>query len=456
MSTTFSPPASPTKGGLLRKLVTGVQPTSPEEHARRWNRSTAPAAAAPSNPPPASNGQQGSSRHGRVASMVQGFEAVSLSASSRPYSSIPLPPSPVKSSFPPPQNASQPLPLPSPTSPTRQTPSPTTSSGSPVVPASFFQQQQAKRTPPTSPVSKIGQQPSQAAGKENRSASAEAAGNARLAQSTRPSAPSRSSAYPFPASQPRQASISSTSSTGGHDGGTASSEVSVETMATRSSNSTHASSLVSSSAEGAYIGRATKVEVGPRPMNYAQSRFLPTNTTNTSNETPRKTIPTATRAPHPMIIETAPTPQRRSDREGAPSPPLPLPSPANQVSQNPPPRPRPQHQRQPSIPQPAPVAPQRTASTFTEALPSSFSHAQTNSPAFAPLPLENPPPTPIAKDGFRRARASSMGGGLKVPAIGGSRPTETMEEKEKRVDEAFGRLLVRFFVSRRLSTTKRS
>ncbi|GAA6010045.1 hypothetical protein JCM10207_007534 [Rhodosporidiobolus poonsookiae] len=420
------PPPSPTKRNILRSIVTGVQPTSPEVHRSRWQRSAGEAPAPLKDTGARYEGQQSG---GKVAGLVQGWEA-SLSAASRSYPSLaPAPSAPGAygasptaparhSQAAPPASNRLPSPLPS---------SPTSPRGtSPTVPASFFQAQAAKRTSPL---------PTPSAPSHSRS-STQKENQPRPHSSFRPS--------PRPASSGLAQARTPDSSTSASGSSSANSDVSLVTtaftdltMATRSSDSTHASSLVTNSAEGAHIGVAARVDVG-------------------TEDTPRKATglrePVGLRAP--QIVETAPTPQRRQ-REHAPTPPTRTASPSPIAAAHAQPThalhgPRPQPYSRPAI------SPQ---TSFFEALPPSFPSRsleprplpqQTALPSptletnrYKPLPLDNPHDQPAQAPAPKvrgRPRASSLGAELKAAFADEAKP-ESAEQKKARIEVEFEQLL---------------
>lgn len=419
--------------------MTGVTtPISPEEHAKRWGRS----------PPTTSNSTRPTTATGSVSARVAAFEAASLSGG-RAYERIPLPPSPVKTAFAEGGGAAG----------GQQRAGGTATS--PTVPASFFRQQrkspvgmgeagaksgagggaggyfpraqqgQARETTATATATagkgdKENQQQQQgrsAAPPQHHQPTTQQPPSARRAAppSAIPLHPTSASppSIPLPLASPL--SLLSASYSPSIDGG---SEVSVCTMATRSSDSTHASSLVSgvNSAEEAKVGVARRVQVEP----------------------------VGRRQQAPRIMETAPTPKKSAPSAGgqhfqAPRlAPQQLPIAAQFQSQQqqavPPPHP---FQQPPSQPQP-----QRALSAFSESLPASYPspssptspYANVEQQGFRPLPLDH---VPEQKGGGGRKRANTLGAREgQQEALGGGAVVETREERERRVDEAFGRLLV--------------
>lgn len=415
MSTSTNPP-SPTKR-ILRSIVTGVQSTDPETHANRWNKQGGAGKT--------SNG--GSVGGARVRGLVDEYER---SFSSKPYSAMPqASTSPIKTNFTSsptsvgrhlpvlgatqPQNppSSSPSPLPSPSrSPDSRSPT--------TVPASFFQ---SRQTPPPSPSGAKFLPSPAGVGKENQP---------------------RPTFHPSPRSQtsplPPRSPVRLTHSIG-RDG--TSSEVStatsglsgltLETMATRSSGSTHASQPSTSSAEQASVQTASKVQVidhsTPRKISVTQVPL-------TARSTPSQ----------PQIVQTAPTPQRQLAPVPVSLPPLPSP---DSIARAPP---------TPPLPPRSPCG-----SSFVEALPASYpSRSPTISPLpspgapqtpyeYKPLPLANPIPSPNPNESQpyvsrpkTRARASTLGSGLKPSFASESVKVETPEEKRSRVEAEFDKLLV--------------
>ncbi|GAA5980792.1 hypothetical protein JCM11641_002653 [Rhodosporidiobolus odoratus] len=441
----ISPPPSPQKRNMLRTIVTGVTPTDDHTHHQRWSRTCSAGPPSPtkagmplgSAQPAATGGMAGAAgTGGKVAGLVQGWEA-SLSGSSRPYSALP----PVSPS---PWTAARP----SSTSPTLQTTpdagqsrfappsssSPSTSRGpSPTVPASFFQAQQAKRVPPST-ASKPYPTYERSAGKEN-----EPSPRSSFQPASRPS----SSLPPANGSLSAATSVSQVTN--------ALTDLTVDTMATRSSDSTHASSLATNSAEGAYVGVAARIPVSAVPTTRQQM-------TQPRAGTPTRSGPAGLRAPR--IVETAPTPLRNL-REEAPAPFSQLaarpvfgasaqPRPAHTDHANPP----------ASIPFHLPSPPIQTS--FFEHLPPSRSpeprpllqEGALPSPTlqtsrYSPLPLDHSPvlqqpeaPQTQQTKSRGRPRASSLGAGLKAAFDeGGSPRVETAEEKRARVQVDFEKLL---------------
>ncbi|GAA5999718.1 uncharacterized protein JCM10292_003716 [Rhodotorula paludigena] len=393
-----SPPASPSKRFGLRQLVTGVQPTDRETHAQRWQRPLL----GPRSQPEPSDGH-------RVASLVQGWEA-SLNANSRPYSAMPPGPrSPQKGARPPaieiPVHSTTPFGSSQPAS------SPTETRGSsPTVPAAFFQRHHA-RTGSSEMPSKFAVAPRSPVGKENQPRSAS------------PSVP-RNGGAAAPRLELALHSTPSTSS--GSDVSRltdALSAFTVETMATRSSDSTHASSLVTNSAEGAVVGVAAKVSL---------SRAAPPVLQETS---PRASAPRA-----PRTIETAPTPARKSrpeppSRHTSTDPALPTHRQTSHYGRD-------QHPPRFAGPVPfeRPHLSSRTTSSFVEALPASYPSRSPDTDQYKPPPLEATPKIPQGTSRPRaRPRSSSLGAALRT------RPDnvqpESFAEKEARVEREFEQLL---------------
>ncbi|KAI5481888.1 hypothetical protein MNV49_000165 [Pseudohyphozyma bogoriensis] len=249
--TSLSPQPSPTKpkaANIVRKIFTGVDRTDDASHQQRWSRQ--PAGAAPTAAQPPNVG------HGRVRSMVKGYEAASLTPASSPYDGLASPTSPSSPTRP--QSIQSPPP-----SRDAQTAYPSTST-SPTVPAAFFQNQQARRTPQERSSSKP---PPAQPGKENR--------QVREGSPPRQFAPSKPQPRVHnveqPQLQPRQHSHHSersVSSVGASEGG--------------GSSATGGTSLVS--AENAQVGVARVVQRGPT---IAPPRIMATAPTP-ANSTPVK------------------------------------------------------------------------------------------------------------------------------------------------------------------------
>ncbi|GAA5875319.1 hypothetical protein JCM8547_003203 [Rhodosporidiobolus lusitaniae] len=413
-----SPPPSPSKRNILRTLVTGCPPTSAEEHARRWNGSSRMEQVR------GVEADRGTGGSGKVAGLVQGWEA-SLNGPSRP-----LPPSgpplPYRASPSPSQQAYQRPALLSMSQPSSaSSASPTSPRG--TVPASFFQAQQARRTPSPLPPKAASHAPPPPPGKENRT---------RPISFLQPSLPSPSVAaqHGHSSDSSRSPSTSETVSTR-TDVSTATTALTVDTMATRSSGSTHASSLVTNSAENAYVGVASRVDVR-------------------ADATPRKamvppTVGTSTRTEGlraPQIVATAPTPAR----QGA-SAPAPRPVSMHACSSFAPPPPHLNYTR-PAAPEPHQRPAPRPQTSFFEDLPPSCS-PEPRSPTFGgdryePLPLGN---TPVLRQGQQappasvktrgRPRASSLGAGLKAAFKEEEAKPETPQEKQRRIEAEFESLL---------------
>jgi hypothetical protein len=202
----------------------------------------------------------------------------------------------------------------------------------------------------------------------------------------------------------------------------------LETMATRSSNSTHASSPSSSSVEQASVRTAAKIQLHdpstPRKISITQIPIQP-----------RPTLPP------PQIVQTAATPHRNLAPSSVP------------LSATP--------SQSPYIP-PSPPLPPRSpcGSSFVEALPASYpSRSPAVSPLpspgapnpfdYKPLPLANPQTSPNRDQSSQqparpktRARASTLGSGLKPSFASETIKVETPEEKRARVEAEFDKLLV--------------
>ena len=434
MSTIAHPPPSPSKRTFLRTIVTGIPPPEDRGTLRsRWEASQHP------NPTPHAPAQ-GSHRAspvlsnnngtvGRVASMVQGFEAVSLGASSRAYASIPLPPSPTKPAF-----GARPTPV------HKVSADSTTSTAahqknaanrdkpmvSPTVPASFFQQQQQlRRNPPphssspsspTSPISASSPTDSSHS-KENRAFAPRQPNALNSSQNTRQpnnhssstalsaaklgrlGTPSAARPPPTPAPAP--------------------SEVSLGTMATRSSQSTHASSIFSgvtvegsqfshpsrrgtgSSAESAQIQHAKAVALSPAQ---ARPAFVPgharAQSAAAASQTPIYAVRASSLAPPcERRREPSPTPSRFTEALPASYPS----TSAGQVAQS-----------------PTPAQLSTYSSTLSPAL------------GYQPLPLEHSPVLQATTPRKTRARALTVGAG--VPSLG--RPTSAFNSVEAHAESA--------------------
>ncbi|GAA6052966.1 hypothetical protein JCM3770_001152 [Rhodotorula araucariae] len=423
----LSPPPSPTKRpGLLRQLVTGVQPVDRETHAQRWQRPLL----GPRSPPPSGDVPRDQPARGgqRVSALVQGYEA-SLTANSRRYEALPTgPSSPHKGSFA--------IDIPARTGAVlgnRQTvTSPTSPSGphstSPTVPAAFFQRQPERASPVDGP-RKFSPAPRSPVGKENQ----------RRPNPTRaPSIPRpafQHSALPSPSSEPTRSPAMTSTFRSGTDVSyvtSALTDLTVETMATRSSGSTHASSLVTNSAENAQVVIASIMHVA-------------------QDATPRKAAPPLCA---PQIVETAATPSRtglpRSER------PLSASYITSHPSFQPAPPPQAVREQQPRRPDgpvafDRPLLAQRSTSSFVEALPASYPRGAPVMEQYLPLPLDATPSLSGAEPARaeargqvqpRRARprASSLGAGLKAPFVQENR-SESAEDKATRVERDFEELL---------------
>ncbi|SCV73429.1 BQ2448_7355 [Microbotryum intermedium] len=429
---------------ILRKLVTGVQPVSPEQYAKRWRSGQSSVLPSVSTSSSSSPVAQLAKPSGRVASMVQDFEAVSLGTHSRPYAAIPASPTSSGPSDPPrlpplsTTTTKQPFLGRSAASPRSAPPEGTSYPTSPTVPASVFQMQQSKRMP-TSPEAekRIRAKPtSPSAGKENQFHS-----------------PSRSRPLSFPgsnASSAAPAEPSRRSAQGSLQGDwetmVASSQISVETVATRATGSIHttASSDHSNpslaSAECAQIGHVQVVDAGRR-MN-----GVPT-VLSASNLRPQiiETRPTPRKPPSPILTRTrAPGPSRLAGEnfEAAKTP-----DSAERLRSRPVAAPQFEASARTSSSPPLQPIPTWSPSLFTEDLTQSGKRISPGHRELqnAPLSLDQDvPPPPIAKDDAppRRPRANTLGGGLKAP-FSDLKPirVETAEEKEARIEEAFSRLL---------------
>jgi len=439
MATSSTQPSSPTKR-ILRSIVTGVHSTDPETHAQRWNKS-----GATEKGTKASAGQSTGVTGGgaRVRGLVDEYER---SFSSKPYSAMPQAShSPIRTNFTSnPTSVGRNLPvlattqisLPSPTSSSHSS----TDSRSPTtVPASFFQMQQARRTPPASPNgAKFLPSPVSREGKENQP---------------------RPTFQPSPRSQPislPQRPLTPSKQSGSSNGTlsevsqatSAMTGLTLETMATRSSNSTHANTNLSESSDEVSLRQASKVQLHEQ----ATPRKISVSQIATSARA--ATIPFP-----PQIVQTAPTPRRQVVPSSIPL------HPVERYS-----RPSPVEQLPPSPPLP-PRSP--CGSSFVEALPASYpSRSPNTSPLpspipqipseYRPLPLVNPSRSPspnlcesqTASRPKPRARASTLGSGIKPSFASEHIRVESAEEKRKRVEGEFERLLVsqRSFLSDLAST----
>ncbi|BGP25721.1 GTPase binding protein Rid1 [Rhodotorula toruloides] len=414
-----SPTAPPSKrSGFLRTLVTVVEPVDRETHAQRWNRPMI----GPRSPTH-HDGRTGANEAGgegrKVASLVQGWEEASLGAKPRPYSAIPPgPTSPVKRSFGP----SVDLPnRPSPLRSSSQNLSPSSPTDSrdrfPTVPASFFQGQPAKRGVVEPGHRRFSPHPRSPVDKEN--------------QPSQPSSPTTSCLLSLGAGlDSSTASFSSSPCTlsSGTDVSQLTDAFTDLTMATRSSESTHTSSLVTNSAENAYVGVASVVTL----QRGQQSRAPP------ATEIDLQATPTRNRVfEAPRIIRTAPTPARHpphSSREPS-SPGLPY---LSSPTRGHPPRP------EGPVPFDRPLLAQRPTSSFIEALPDSYGRTNSDSTEaqYRPLPLESQPLTPQMPPTGRarmRPRSSSLGAGLKHSFE--QHQVETADQKRMRIEREFEDLL---------------
>ena len=419
MTTTATPPSPSKRPGLLRSVVTSIdQPVDRDTHAQRWHR----VPAGPRSPGATRSGGGGStSESSRVRSLVQGWEQASLGTRSRPYGALPpAPTSPYRTHFAT-RDASSDRPAlrvnsnqrdlapGEATSPTRST--------SPTVPASFFQKQAFARTVNDAPVRFDPQQQRNRApqpGKENCQPSSPPAAAPRLPQINM---------MPLMSASTMSAGTDLTTTS---DAQTA---LTVETMATRSSGSTHASSLATNLAP-----QSGRPETATRFGTFSR---------------------TAVNGPRDQ--------------------PAPAPSPA------------PSHSRPPfsshayTLPPSRPVMNHRPVSSFIETLPprpsaptpphdnarsTSPRHAWDEPSRYSPLPLDrsgSPPPLtatpkaptasgplPPATKGRRRPRSSSVGDGVRptglmaFDALKEARPAETAAQKTKRIEAEFARLLVSF------------
>ncbi|SCZ95238.1 BZ3500_MvSof-1268-A1-R1_Chr11-2g03376 [Microbotryum saponariae] len=441
---------------LLRQLVAGVRPISSEEHPKIWSSSRSAVPPSASTSMPSSPVAQLAKPSGRVASMVQDFEAVSLSAHSRPYAAIPASPTSSDANAPPrlpplsTTTTKQAYLGRSTASPRSAPPEGTSNPTSPTVPASVFQKQQSRRMPTSPEAEKRSRSaqptPTSVAGKENQFHSP---------------TPSRPLSFHAPAGSNAPSALAlaepfrrSTLGSLGDDWETmmASSQISVETMATRATDSTHMTtssensnpSLVS--AEHAQIGQVQVVDAGRRVNE------VPT-VLSASNLRPQiiETRPTPRKPPSPILTRTrAPGSSRLLGAETAEAAKVKTPDTADWLSSRPLSAAQLESSARASSSPPLPLIPAWSPSLFTEDLSQSGKRI---SPAhrelsYAPLLMgdQTAPPPPIAKDEAptRRQRANTLGGGLKAP-FSDLKPVrvETAEEKEARIEEAFSRLLVR-------------
>ncbi|GAA6059961.1 hypothetical protein JCM10212_001310 [Sporobolomyces blumeae] len=426
MDTPSSPPASPTKR-ILRSIVTGVQPTDPDVHARRWNKSTSPQRPTRVSPTAGPVQDKGGAR---VAGLVKEWET---SFSSKPYSALPPGPSSparAKASSTAPKEARRAVAL-GQIQPLAASPTSSSESRSPsTVPASFFQLQQARRTPPASPTgAKFLPYQSGPSGKENHERPSFQPSPRSPAAGSQARSPGGSASFSEPRKPVDAASdvaVATSAMTG----------LSLETIATRSSGSTHASSSNPSSADAASVRMASKVDVPDQ----VTPRKVPVPQATTSMSLP------------PQIVQTAPTPRR-------------IVPPTSIVSNEPVRSVRLNASERPAPPSPSWSIPPQSpcGSSFVEALPASYpSCSPTISPLpspelhtteYNPLPLDNVLHLPISSPCLpqeqrapserpkTRARASTLGSGLK-PSFAAERvKVETAEEKRQRVELEFERLL---------------
>lgn len=447
-------PSSPSKRQFLRTLITAIPP--PEERGTlrsRWEASQQDPKSRPqptsARPSPVLGNNNGTV--GRVASMVQGFEAVSLGASARDRAGIPLPPSPTKAAF----GAGRPAVA------SRGSGDSSVSTAehqrnvagggkgqvSPTVPASLFQQQQHQlrrnQPPASSPVGTASPTPPAdiSHGKENRAFVPRQPNPSNSPLQSRPtpqhSASALSAAHlarlPAPSSStPRPPP--------------ASSEVSLGTMATRSSQCTHASSMFSSATlAGSHSshpsGRSTGSSAAHAEVREAKAVAL------SPAQARQAFVPGHARAQSaaPAVGGQTPIYAARSSSLAPSSG-----NPSAAVEQR----------RQPSP----------TPSRFTEALPASYpstsggqismsptppqlsTYSSTLSPAlgYQPLPMEHSPVLQATTPRKTRARAMTVGDGRlersrPTSAFGQQQaqqsPTETAEQKRIRVETEFERLV---------------
>ncbi|KAL8280110.1 hypothetical protein RQP46_007440 [Phenoliferia psychrophenolica] len=384
-----APPASPTKPkNFWRELVSGVTPTDTISHQQSWGKQRPAPTAAPAPGQGTRPGPGPGPTSSRVAGLVNAYESSSLS-SSRPYAMHPSPASP-----PPPSPQSVPLP-PSPTKyyPGRPLPSPAPSTPPSTVPASFFQQQQARRTPPApshpSPrAATTAAAGAGAGGKENRSVLSSTVRPSSSESNHRPSfSPSKPSQREK--AQPRPPSLAATD---------ASSDV-----------STGGTSTGGTSAENAVLSRAfveplrastpTRIFVGSTPT-LAPPRNNPQPTTTAAPLRPASS--------HSAFTEALP--------ESYPS-----------------------RQTPPLVSIPTFVAPLPRASllqpTRREEMPREQPVVPVPYESYAPLPLDiQAPAPPVQKRG--RPRASTLGSRTASVA-----QEESPRDKERRIEQEFEQLL---------------
>ncbi|GAA5872921.1 hypothetical protein JCM3774_004877 [Rhodotorula dairenensis] len=438
---TTSPPASPSKRpGLLRSLVTGIdEPVDRDAHAQRWHRAPA-GPRSPNSPPAASNLPAAlaatGARESKVRSLVQGWEQASLGARSRPYEVLaPAPASPYRTTFEPRDiraggaatgdrpalrvNSNHLVYADEATSPRRGT--------SPTVPAAYFQMQAAKRTVDAMPAKFDPQQQRRPVqpGKENHRPSP--------GSGTTAAAPPRLPQLNMAPLLSASTMSARTDLTADTDTGTA---VTVETMATRSSGSTHAASLLTT----------------PVVEAFADEHAHPTQAASRGQEAKRFSTfsRTATQVRDQQDLRSGPPPFARPQSSGDTTP-----EPSRPVLQY-----RPVSSFIEALP-PRPTAPSSAHSSFVtspnSATSSSAQHAQERPARYSPLPLDcaspltpvsrsvpNAPPAPSSR---RRPRSSSAGEGARPAGImqldseRAARPAETAQEKASRVDAEFARLL---------------
>lgn len=450
MSITAAPPSPNKRQGLLRSLVTGVDsPVDREMHAQRWQR----APAGPRNPhepaidlnPSRQSPTKPTGTGPRVASLVQGWEEASLGVRSRPYDAL-APPlaSPSRTAFArdagneraalrvdvgrhSPTKPSEPV------SPGRIV--------SPTVPASLFQMQ-AKRSTNQSPT-KFDPQRKDGRGKENESPVA--------ARSTRDR-----NGRPILGLPVISTSLSISEALGGSPRAETdvATTVTIETLATRSSDSTHASSLVSNSAENAHVSRAERVEVrqeeAKRFSTFSRSAVgLPQRSEPAQLVRDHAALPASPTRPR---FAAPPGPDYVSADPAAPFPSSPSKREQSNVAPARSDRPAMQH---------------RPVSSFIEALPprpsapspGAASHAWYSDESYSDRPAERPAARaadaksasrqlgPAPGQTRRRPRSSSVGAGAKPTMPSQSAPIESAAQRIERVDIEFAKLLVRLIKS---------
>ncbi|GAA5987241.1 hypothetical protein JCM10908_001874 [Rhodotorula pacifica] len=455
MAAASSPPPSPSKRpGLLRSLVTGIdQPIDRDTHAQRWHRATPAGPRAPyddsSKPGPSGYGATGSAS--KVRSLVQGWEEASLGARSRPYEALaPAPASPYRTTFirdKATQGEERPALRVNSNYLAAKSSDATrggTTTPSPTVPASFFQAQALKRSTNEAPGKFEPQQPPQRrtaqpqpAGKENHHP---------LSSLPFPSPPAllprHQTAPILPQITTAPLLAASTMSARTDLSLDAQTAVTVETMATRSSESTHASSLVTNPAEEAFLGGGRAQQSPVRSPAEEPKRF---STFSRTARADHHHVQPEARAPAPSTEPLSPT--RVTCATAVPAS-----------------RPAMQHRPVSSFIEalpPRPSAPSPPPSSLHSSASPPLAHAWADRPSrYSPLPLDiderKPAPArqnaanshpPLATAGRRRPRSSSVGDGLRPTGLRTmdttkeSRPAESGPEKVQRIEAEFARLL---------------